>query len=78
MSEPFTFDVAYTTTFSDLEKLREKMLAFLQNEKEKRYFRPIFDISIKGLYLYGFLFFLAGLTLDRFSRPDYDDSLYKH
>jgi small-conductance mechanosensitive channel len=45
MSEPFTFDVAYTTTFSDLEKFRDKMLNFLQ--KEKRHFQPIFDITIQ-------------------------------
>lgn len=46
MSETFTFDVAYSTTFEDLEKLREKMLKFVQ--AERRDFQPSFDVSVKG------------------------------
>lgn len=46
MSEPFTFDVNYATTFEDLEKLRGKMVAFL--ESERRDFQPVFDVSVVG------------------------------
>jgi len=45
MSETFTFDVAYKTTFSDLERLRDIMLAFL--EKEQRDFHAVFDLTVK-------------------------------
>ncbi|KAI0081214.1 hypothetical protein K474DRAFT_1588143 [Panus rudis PR-1116 ss-1] len=44
MSEPFTFDVAYSTTFSQIEELRELMVAFLK--AERRDYQPIFDVSI--------------------------------
>ena len=46
MSETFMFDVNYGTTFADLEKLREKMLAFVNSER--RDFQPAFDVSVKG------------------------------
>ncbi|KAJ3575123.1 hypothetical protein NP233_g1300 [Leucocoprinus birnbaumii] len=45
MSETFTFDVAYSTTFEDLEKLRDKMLAFVKDER--RDFQPSFDVTVK-------------------------------
>ncbi|KAF8629659.1 hypothetical protein AX17_005598 [Amanita inopinata Kibby_2008] len=45
MSETFTFDVAYSTTFDDLEKLRDRMLQFLT--AERRDYQPIFDVSVK-------------------------------
>jgi len=48
MSEVFTFDVSYFTTFSDLEKLREEMLAFVM--AEKRHFQPVFDVSVQGTF----------------------------
>jgi len=48
MSEAFTFDVSYFTTFSDLEKLREEMLAFVM--AEKRHFQPVFDVSVQGTF----------------------------
>ncbi|KIL66205.1 hypothetical protein M378DRAFT_186034 [Amanita muscaria Koide BX008] len=44
MSESFTFNVAYATTFSDLEKLREKMLEFLA--EEKRDYEHVFDLTV--------------------------------
>ena len=47
MSETFTFDISYTTTFEDLEKLRERMLAFVT--EERRDYHPSFDVNIKGL-----------------------------
>src|SRR6266540_6137719 len=47
MSETFVFDVNYGTTFADLEKLREKMLAFVKSER--REFQPAFDVSVKGM-----------------------------
>ncbi|KAJ2925115.1 hypothetical protein H1R20_g11975, partial [Candolleomyces eurysporus] len=45
MSETFTFDVSYATTFEDLEKLRERMLAFVT--EERRDYHPSFDVNIK-------------------------------
>lgn len=44
MSEPFTFDVSYSTTFELIERLREKMIKFL--EGERRDFLPQFDVSV--------------------------------
>ncbi|CAL1707549.1 unnamed protein product [Somion occarium] len=44
MSEPFTFDVAYTTTFEQIERLRELMVAFLQSER--RDYQPVFDVLV--------------------------------
>ncbi|KAF8658295.1 hypothetical protein AX16_002066 [Volvariella volvacea WC 439] len=44
MSETFTFDVNYGTTFEDIELLRKKMLAFLENER--RDYHPMFDVSV--------------------------------
>lgn len=46
MSETFTFDVSYSTTFEDLERLREKMLAFVENER--RDYQPAFDVAVVG------------------------------
>lgn len=46
MCEVFTFDVAYTTSFHDLERLRENMLAYL--ESEKRDYQPVFNLTVKG------------------------------
>ncbi|GLB37046.1 putative mechanosensitive ion channel [Lyophyllum shimeji] len=45
MSETFTFDVSYATTFEDLEKLREKMLEFVK--AERRDYQPAFDVAVK-------------------------------
>ncbi|KAG5651771.1 hypothetical protein H0H81_007524 [Sphagnurus paluster] len=45
MSETFTFDVSYATTFEDLERLREKMLAFVK--EERRDYQPAFDVVVK-------------------------------
>lgn len=47
MSETFTFDVSYSTSFEDLERLREKMLAFVT--EERRDYHPAFDVNIKGV-----------------------------
>ncbi|RPD63790.1 hypothetical protein L227DRAFT_496301 [Lentinus tigrinus ALCF2SS1-6] len=44
MSEPFEFDVAYSTSFDQIEKLRAMMLAFLK--VERRDYQPIFDIYV--------------------------------
>jgi small-conductance mechanosensitive channel len=46
MSETFPFDVAYDTTFEQLEQLRDQMVAFL--ESERRDFLPSFDLSVMG------------------------------
>ncbi|KAI0331047.1 hypothetical protein GY45DRAFT_1322992 [Cubamyces sp. BRFM 1775] len=44
MSETFEFDVAYGTSFEQIERLREVMLSFLKNER--RDFQPIFDVYV--------------------------------
>ncbi|KAK0461093.1 Mechanosensitive ion channel-domain-containing protein [Desarmillaria tabescens] len=44
MSETFTFDVSYATSFEDLERLREKMLAFVKGER--RDYQPVFDVAV--------------------------------
>ncbi|KAJ7924831.1 hypothetical protein B0H13DRAFT_1976209 [Mycena leptocephala] len=46
MSESFTFDVNYTTTFENVESLRQKMLTFVTTER--RDFHPAFDIVVVG------------------------------
>jgi small-conductance mechanosensitive channel len=46
MSETFTFYVSYSTTFEDLERLRERMLEFVT--KERRDFETVFDVKVKG------------------------------
>jgi len=45
MSETFSFDVSYSTTFEDLENLRDRMLAFVK--AERRDFLPEFDVKVK-------------------------------
>ncbi|KAL1942695.1 hypothetical protein VTO73DRAFT_4935 [Trametes versicolor] len=44
MSESFSFDVAFSTTFEQIERLREVMLSFLKNER--RDFQPAFDVNV--------------------------------
>jgi len=44
MSESFSFDVDYTTTFKQIETLRSMMLGFVQ--MERRDFQPAFDITV--------------------------------
>ncbi|KAI0092959.1 Mechanosensitive ion channel-domain-containing protein [Irpex rosettiformis] len=44
MSEPFTFDVAYSTSFEQIERLRELMISFLNSER--RDFLPQFDVLV--------------------------------
>lgn len=46
MSEPFTFDVAYDTTFEQIEALRGRMIAFLSNER--RDYVAVFDVIVMG------------------------------
>lgn len=47
MSESFTFDVHYSTTFEQIEKLRSLMLGFVQSER--RDFQPLFDIVVADI-----------------------------
>jgi len=47
MSEPFTFDVAYDTSFEQIEALRGRMIAFLSNEK--RDFVAVFDVMVMDI-----------------------------
>jgi len=44
MSETFTFDVDFGTTFKQLETLRDKMIDFLQ--AERRDYQPVFDVVV--------------------------------
>ncbi|KAI1796400.1 Mechanosensitive ion channel-domain-containing protein [Ganoderma leucocontextum] len=44
MSESFEFDVAYATSFEQIERLRELMLSFLN--VERRDYQPIFDVYV--------------------------------
>ena len=46
MSETFAFDVAYETTFEQLEDLRTRMIAFLK--AERRDYLPSFDVNVVG------------------------------
>jgi len=46
MSETFTFYVSYSTTFEDLERLRERMLEFVT--QERRDYEISFDVKVKG------------------------------
>ena len=48
MSETFTFYVGYSTTFEDLERLREKMLEFVT--QERRDYETVFDVKVKGRF----------------------------
>ncbi|TFK44710.1 Mechanosensitive ion channel-domain-containing protein [Crucibulum laeve] len=44
-AKTFAFDVSYSTTFEDLERLRDKMLEFVK--AERRDYHPIFDVAVK-------------------------------
>ncbi|TFY79553.1 hypothetical protein EWM64_g4459 [Hericium alpestre] len=46
MSEPFVFDVAYATSFEQIEALRENMLAFVR--ANRRDYQPAFDVTVVG------------------------------
>jgi len=46
MSDPFTFDVAYDTSFEQIEALRGRMIAFLSNER--RDYAAVFDVVVMG------------------------------
>ena len=46
MSDPFTFDVAYDTSFEQIEALRGRMIAFLSNER--RDYVAVFDVAVIG------------------------------
>ncbi len=48
MSETFEFDVHYSTTFKQIERLRSLMLSFVQ--MERRDFQPSFDVMVVGMY----------------------------
>ena len=58
MSEPFTFDVAYDTSFEQIEALRGRMIAFLSNER--RDYVAVFDVMVLGKAVANF--WVTGLT----------------
>jgi hypothetical protein len=47
MSETFPFDVAFETTFEQVEALRDKMLVFVK--QQRRDFLPSFDVVVVGM-----------------------------
>ena len=47
ISETFTFEIDFGTTFEKIEALREKMLDFL--ERERRDFHPAFDVVVDDI-----------------------------
>jgi hypothetical protein len=61
MSENFSLQVCYTTTFEQLEELRSKMLAFLK--AERRDYLPSFDIVVNGKYSVSYIFVRHDLTI---------------
>ena len=50
MSESFTFDVAFGTSFSQIETLRSLMLAFLK--EMRRDYQAVFDVMVMGAFEY--------------------------
>jgi hypothetical protein len=48
MSETFSFDVSYSTTFEKLEALRANMLEFVKIER--RDYQPVFDVTVNGWF----------------------------
>ncbi|SRR6266702_960410 len=77
MSESFTFDVHYSTTFEQIEKLRSLMLGFVQSER--RDFQPLFDIVVVGMCqdqdqsLVLYLMSYSRTRRKRHTRPGKDD-----
>ena len=79
MSETFTFNVNYATTFEDLERLRARMLAFV--EAERRDYQPIFDVKVNGmrpLRHTGPLALICARVASRLPRAGEDDTLCRH
>ena len=72
MSEPFTFDVAYETTFEQIEALRGRMIAFLSNER--RDYVAVFDVTVMGKGLAGRLGSQGLTRVHRYPRSGEDDS----
>jgi hypothetical protein len=75
MSETFIFDVNYSTSFEDLERLRAKMLEFVK--LERRDFQPVFDVTVKGM-LTPYIPFEVSLKCDRFPGANKDDALCRY
>ena len=72
MSEPFTFDVAYDTTFEQIEALRGRMIAFLSNER--RDYVAVFDVAVMGKGFAGKLRSQGLTRVHRYPRSGEDDS----
>lgn len=49
MSETFAFDVAFDTSFELIEALRDKMVAFVTDQR--RDFLPSFDVVVVGMFV---------------------------
>ena len=79
MSEPFVFDVAFDTSFEQIEKLRKKMLEFVS--MNGRDYQQIFDIVVSGTSECS-PFDSNGLTVcyrvHRYPGTREDDALHKH
>ena len=76
MSEPFTFDVAYDTSFEQIEALRGRMIAFLSNER--RDYVAVFDIAVMGKDLAGDLGSQGLTKIHRYPRSGEDDPQGRH
>jgi len=76
MSEPFTFDVAYDTSFEQIEALRGRMIAFLSNER--RDYVAVFDVTVMGEDLAGDLGSQGLTMIHRYPRSGEDDSQGRH
>lgn len=76
MSEPFTFDVAYDTSFEQIEALRGRMIAFLSNER--RDYVAMFDVTVMGRGSRKSLGSQGLTRVHRYPRSGEDDSQGRH
>jgi hypothetical protein len=73
MSESFTFEVEYSTTFKQIETLRGLMLGFVQSER--RDYQPLFDVVVVGKCPHRSLEFTFDIALrKRHTRTGKDDT----
>ena len=70
LSETFAFDVAYDTTFEQLEDLRTRMIAFLK--AERRDYLPSFDVNVVGTLQFAVPLLMYPYNDRRVPRPGKD------
>ena len=76
MSDPFTFDVAYDTSFEQIEALRGRMIAFLSNER--RDYVAVFDVAVMGEATRWRIWVTRLTRFHRYPRSGEDDSQSGH